>query len=58
MEEEKLSIVMEVGNFDEGWDVNPTSIDIDPKKKKKKKLDEIIEESMRLNLKNLTEENI
>ena len=47
-----------MGNFDEGWDVNPTSIDIDPKKKKKKKLDEIIEESMRLNLKNLTEENI
>lgn len=54
MEDEKLSIVMEVGNFDEGWDVNPTSIDIDPKKKKKKKIDEIIEESIKINLKNLS----
>ena len=56
MEDEKLSIVMEVGNFDEGWDVNPTSIDIDDeKKKKKKKLEELIEEANQINLKNLGE---
>ena len=55
MEDEKLSIVMEVGNFDEGWDVNPTSIDINDKKKKKKKLEELIEEANQINLKNLGE---